>query len=143
VSAAKRRSALEQFEAIRGEHAHKRSLLHVGEALDGGAVGRHVLGRSGLESDGQLVAAVVVAQPDNHARSLRSKAHQLALGASTLRVAGAAEVERLEQVRLAGAVGTMDDGQAVAEMSLGPRIGAKVAQLHAENQHLTPFADGP
>ena len=48
---------------------------------------------------------------------------------------GAAEVERLQQVRLARAVGAVNDRQALAETGFGARIGAEVAQLHADHAH--------
>src|SRR5207302_2885329 len=48
---------------------------------------------------------------------------------------GAAEVERLEQVRLARAVRSMHDREELAEARLGAGIGAKVAQLHLQHAH--------
>ena len=49
-----------------------------------------------------------------------AEAHQLALVARARRAAGAAEVERLEQVRLAGAVGAVDDRQPWPEPRVRP-----------------------
>ena len=87
----------------------------------------------GTEADAQLVLAATVARSAHgHARGLRAEAHQLALVARARRAARAAEVDRLEQVRLAGAVGAVHDRQALAERGLGARIGAEVAQLHAD-----------
>ena len=48
---------------------------------------------------------------DHHSVRLRPKADQLALVSACVGMARAAEVDRLEQVGLAGAVGAVDDGQ--------------------------------
>ena len=65
---------------------------------------------------------------DRDACGLLPKAHQLALIAGAQGVAGATEIERLQQVGLAGAVGPMKDGQALAEVRLSTGVCTEIAQ---------------
>jgi hypothetical protein len=53
---------------------------------------------------------------------------QLRVGARARREALGADVERLEQVRLAGAVRTGEEDDTGPELQLEPRIGAEVAE---------------
>ena len=106
--------------------------------LDGGAVGAHALrrlGRAGgrAEADGQLVWFVPVEQLDGDAGRLGAEAHQLALVASAGRAPGAAVVDGLQKVALAGSVGSVDDAQGAAEGGLRARVAAKVAHLHGQD----------
>ena len=127
--------ALEQLEPIGHEDAQQRPGLDVEQALDGRAVGAHALGLARFEADAQLVRAGAVGELHDDARGLRAEAHQLALVAGPRRAPGAAEVERLEQVRLARAVRSVHHRQTLAEMGLGTGVGAEVAQLHADHAH--------
>ena len=65
---------------------------------------------------------------DRDAGGLLPKAHQLPLVAGAQRMPGAAEVERLQQVGLAGAVGPMQDGQTLPKVRLGAGICAEITQ---------------
>ncbi len=122
---------LEQLQAIGHEHAQQRTLLDVEQALDGRPVGAHALGLPRLEPNAQLVGVLAIAQLHAHARGTLPEAHQLALVAGARRASGAAEVQRLQQVGLAGAVRSVHDGQALPQRRLGAGVGTEVAQLHA------------
>ncbi len=140
VCAANARWALEQLQALGHEDAQQRSLRKLDQALDGRAVTAHALDRARVlgqraVADGQLVLALAVADTHADPRSGLAEAHQLALVARPRRAPGAAEVDRLEQVGLARAVGPVHDGQARPERGLGAGVGAKVAQLDAEHAH--------
>src|SRR5580700_8451491 len=93
---------LEQLQALGHEHAQQRTLLDVEQALDGRAVGAHALGLPRLEPDAQLVPVGAVVEAYRNARRGLPEAHQLTLVARTRRAARATEVERLQQVGLAG-----------------------------------------
>ncbi len=129
------RGTLEQLQAVGHEHAQQRAVLDIEQPLDGRAVGAHALGLPRLEADAQLVLLRAVAEPHAHPSGVLPEAHQLALVARARRAPGAAEVDRLEQVRLTGAVRSVHDGQPVAQGGLGARIGAEVAQLNAQYAH--------
>ena len=110
----------------------------VQDALDGGAVGAHPLGRLGgaggrAEADGELVGFVAVEQLHGDAGGLGAEADQLALVASAGRAPGAAVVDGLQEVALAGSVGPVDDAQGAAEGGLRARVAAKVAHLHGQD----------
>ena len=111
------------------------SMRRVDEALDRGAVHPQSLGLAGHEADAELVRPVAVAPVDLDPGRGRSEAHDLALVARPARAAGAAEVERLEQVRLAGAVRTRDHGEALAQRRLRLFVAAEIAQADAEDAH--------
>ena len=100
------------------------------------AVGLQALRVAGREADRQRVrAALGVAQVDLDARRRRVEAHDLALVGGPARAPGAAEVQRLEEVRLAGAVAAVDDRQARAELDVGALVATKVAQAQAGDEH--------
>ncbi len=100
------------------------------------AVGLQPLRLPGAEADRERVrAAVGVAQVDLDARRAGLEAHDLALVRRPARTAGAAEVQRLEEVRLAGAVAPVHDGQAGAELDVRALVAAKVAQPQAGREH--------
>ena len=69
----------------------------------------------------------------DNARRAGAEANHLTLVRRAARTAGAAEVQRLEQVRLAGAVGPGDHGQALAELDLGMFVAAEVAQAYGQH----------
>ena len=73
-------------------------------------------------------AAVVVLAPQLQPRHAARRSARLALVGGPARAAGAGEVERLEQVRLAGAVAAGDHGQPGPEPHLRRLVGAEVAQ---------------
>ena len=76
-----------------------------------------------------------VGELHDHTRGWSAEANELALVASPCGASRAAEVERLEQVRLADAVGAVDYREARAEVGFGASVGAEIAQLHAEHAH--------
>ena len=76
------------------------------------AVGPHPLRLPGREADRQLVRAVLALGRDDDPRGAAPEADDLALVGGPAGAAGAAEVQRLDQVRLAGAVGPGDHRQA-------------------------------
>src|SRR5271156_2133290 len=126
MRATRRRWALEELEAIGQEDADEWPDLDVEQSLHLGAVGAHPLHR--LErwpaplrrgqtparlgrgkAHAQLVRARGVREADDDAGGVGAEAHELALVAGARRAPGAAVVERLEQVRLARAVGPVHD----------------------------------
>ena len=69
------------------------------------------------------------------ARGALAEADHLPLVRGPAGTAGAAEVQRLEQVRLTGAVGTGDHGQPRPERRLRALVAAEVADGHALDAH--------
>src|SRR4029077_12715487 len=135
------RRALQQLEPVRQKDAQERPELDVEQPLHGSPVGAHQLHRTRVsvgrsEADAQLVRALAVAALNDNAGGLLSEAHELALVAGAWRTGGASVIERLQQVRLAGAVRPVYDRQARPETGLGACVGAEVAHLHADEVHL-------
>ena len=131
---------LDELEPVGLKDAYEWPDGHVEQALDGRTVGRHALLRAlavgaCAVADRELVRFCAVEQMNGHARGRSAEAHQLALVARARRARGAAEVEGLEEVRLAGAVGAVNDGQAGAETRLGARVRAEIAHLDADDAH--------
>jgi len=115
-------------------------MLGVQQALDDDAVGAHALDRArsvraGAIADAQLVLVLAVTAEDDHPRRLPVERDQLPLVARAGGAPRATEVERLEQVRLTGAIGPVHDGQPRPEPRFGASVGAKVAQLDADDAH--------
>jgi hypothetical protein len=81
------------------------------------------------------VDAIAVAPVHGHARRLGVEAHDLALVRRAAGPARAPEVQRLEQVRLAGAVGAVQHRQPGTERDVGRRVGAEVAHAQAGDEH--------
>ncbi len=140
MGASNARGALQQLQAVGLEDAEERAEWDVHETLDGGAVGGHALGppraiRLAAVGDGELVLAALLVTADDHAGGLGVEADQVTVVAGARRAAGAAKVEALQQVRLAGAVRPVDDGQAGPEARFRAGVGAEVAELHAEHAH--------
>jgi hypothetical protein len=79
--------------------------------------------------------ALLVAQVDLDARRRGVEAHDLALVRRPARVAGAAEVQALDEVRLARPVAAVDHGQAGAQLDVRGRVAAEVAQAQAGDEH--------
>ena len=113
------------------------------EAVDRAAVDAHALRPRPARSRPRAVLAVLAdAARAPRAPRVAAAAHQLALVRGARRAGRAAEVERLEQVRLAGAVGPADHRQPVAELDLRPLVVAEVAQLDARDAHGAPTRSG-
>ena len=141
MRAADRRRALEQLEPVGLEDAQQRSEADVEQALDRCSVGGQALDRASSVrarpvADAQLVLLGAFTAAHDDACRRRVEADELTLVSRPWRAAGAAEVDSLEQVRLARAVRPVDDRQAGAEAGLSSRIRAEVAHLHAEHAHV-------
>ena len=142
VRAAQRRRALDELQAVGHEDADERAHLDVDEALDEDAVGLQALRLARAEADRQLVrAALAVAQVDLDACGGGVEADDLALVGGAARAAGAAEVQRLEQVRLAGAVAPVHHRQARPEVDVRALVATKVAQPQARDEHRAALVD--
>ena len=133
--------ALHELQSIGQEHAHEWPDLNIQQALDRRAVDAHALDRLRTvgqhpEAHAQLVCVGAVEQAHDDARGLRPETHELAVVACARGSRGAAVVQRLEEVRLARAVGAVNDGQALAQAGFGAAVRAEVAQLHAEDAHV-------
>ena len=94
----------------------------------GDAVHAQRLLHARLDAHLDQVRALVVLRGHGHARHLLPAPHQLAVVRGARRAARAAEVQRLQEVRLAGAVGAGDHGQARAERDLRLRVVAEVPE---------------
>jgi hypothetical protein len=138
VRAAQRRRALDELEPVREEDADQRAVRGVEQALGRRAVDLEALGLAGLEADAQLVLAVAVVPMDLHAHHASGpgvEAHQLALVRRPARAPGAPEVQRLQEVRLARAVGPVHDREPLAQPDLGRGVAAEVPQAQARHDH--------
>ena len=111
----------------------------VEQPLDRRPVDAHRLRLPGREADRQLVQAVLALARENGASRAGAEAHHLALVAGAARAARAAEVQALEQVRLAGPVRAGHDRQPVADLDVGIAIAAEVAQAQAERPAAYPL----
>src|SRR5204862_7992091 len=124
VRAAEGRRALDELEAIREEDADQRAVRGVEQPLGRRAVDLEALDLPWLETDAELVLAIAVAPMDLHAHDaggravILREAQQLALVGRPARASRAAEVQRLEQVRLARAIGTVNDREPLAQRHL-------------------------
>ena len=121
VRAPQRRSALHELQAVRQEDAHKRTAGDVEQPLHSARRRPYMrFGSPGVKptlSSCRPSGASVVTST----RTTRlTEAHQLAFVRRARGSApGVAEVERVEQVRLAGAVAALDEGHAGAELDVG------------------------
>ena len=127
MSTAQSRGALEQLQTVGDEDTKQRASLDIKHPLYDGAVGTHALDGAlsaivDTVSNRELVALVAVADSYSDAHSLLTEAHKLALVSCTQRVPGAAEVERLQEIGLTGAVGAVDDCQPLAKLRLRPGV---------------------
>jgi hypothetical protein len=139
VRTTQRRSAAHQLEPLRQEHDCQGPWHIRAEALDGRAVDAQVLRLARLEADLEQVPPVLRGDLGLGARQLRAKPHDLALVGGAARPPGQREVDRLEQVRLAGAVRPEHDGEPIAELRLRALVGAKVAEPDAPRLHSEPL----
>ena len=138
MRAAQRRRALDELEPIREEDADQGPVRCIEQALGRCPVDLEPLGLPRLEADAELVLAVAIAPVDldtHRAPGARVEAQQLALVGGPARAPGAAEVQRLEEVRLAGAVGPVHDGEPLAQPDLGRGVAAEVAHAQAGHHH--------
>src|SRR4029077_3863636 len=83
----------------------------------------------------QLVPFAAVVGVHHHARGALAEAHQLALVARAQPMTGAAEVERLQQIRLPRSIGSMQHCQAFAQARFRAGIGAEVTHLDGDDSH--------
>src|SRR6185312_9748191 len=98
------------------------------QPLDRRTVDLQALRLARREPDAQLVLAIAVAAADLDPRRRGVEAHDLALRRGAARAPRAAEVQRLEEVRLARPVRPVDDGEPLAQRDVGALVRAKVAQ---------------
>ena len=115
VRAAQRGRALHELEPVGEKTLTSGRSATSTQALDGRAVVAHALWArpADAEADSELVRRRRRRDRlSGPAQRARAEAHQLAVVAGAQRAAGAAEVEGLEQVGLAGAVRPVDHGQA-------------------------------
>src|SRR4051794_40889373 len=105
------------------------------QALHRHAVDADPLRLAGLEADAQRVPAVATLDLDLNPSCALAEAHDLALVASTARAPGATEVQRLEEVGLAGPVAPVDDREPGAEGDVRALVRAKVPHPDAANDH--------
>ena len=120
VRAAQRRRAGHELEPVGQEDGDERPARDVGEPLDRRAVHAQPLRLARLEADAQLVPLAGVLAAELQPRQRRAEAHALALVRGPARAARAGEVDRLQQVRLAGAVAAGDHRQARARAARPP-----------------------
>jgi hypothetical protein len=135
MGAAVRGGALDELEPVRVEDADQRPLLAVAGQL---AAIQAVAPLAGaVESRGQHGARGAL-QRQLDARGGLVEGDHVAVGASAEGAADEAEVDGLEQVRLPGAVGTVQDDDAGAER--GVRVGevAKAPGLQRGDHHRGP-----
>src|SRR5688500_7831927 len=130
------RRALHQLEPLREEHADERARLDGRQAVDRAVVHAQVLRLAGLEADLDAVLAVVPCKVEHHAGdAIAATTHELAFVRRPRRAPGAAEVDGLQQVRLARTVSARDDGQAGGQLDLRRLVVTEVAQLDALQAH--------
>ena len=96
---------------------------------------RSRFGSPGLKPTRHLVAPERVLAHELEPRQLGAEAHDLALVRRPARAPGAGEVERLEQVRLAGAVAARDDREPRPQPHVRRLVGAEVAQAEVRRNH--------
>jgi hypothetical protein len=133
------RGALHELEPLRKEHAHEGTQRDRRQAVDRIPVHTQVLGLAGLKADLDAVLPVVVSEVEHHPRhALTAAANQLPLVGGARRARRAAEVERLEEIRLARTIRARDDGEPLRELHLRALVVAEVAQLDARDPHDAP-----
>jgi hypothetical protein len=105
------------------------------ESIDRRPVARHPLCLAGGEADRKLVRPVVACARHGDPQRIGAEPDELGIVAGAKRAPGAAEVERLEEVRLAGRIRSVHDRQSGADVELGALIRAKVAKRKALDTH--------
>ncbi len=135
VRSAGGRRALHQLQALRQEHRQQRPRGRRRQAVHRRAVDAQRLLHPRLHADLDQVRAVVALRRDGDARHLLLAPDQLAVVGGARRSTGAAEVQRLEEVGLAGAVRPGDHGQPRPERDLGRRVVAEVPEGRGGDPH--------
>src|SRR6185436_19827013 len=87
------------------------------------------------EPDAERMTAVRVLGLELEPRQPRAEAHDLALVRGPARARGAGEVQRLEQVRLAGAIATRDHRQPRSGAELSRLVRAEIPQAEVSDDH--------
>ena len=100
---------------------------------------RRCFGSPGSKPTSSRCSPSSTREVERHPRDRRAAANQLALVGGARRARGAAEVDRLEEIGLAGPVGPADHGQAGRQRDLGTLVVAEVAQLDARHAHDAPL----
>src|SRR5215212_7108649 len=136
MSPANRRRALDELEAVGQEDPDERASGGIKQPLDRHAVDAQLLAGAGLEADADDVrVALLVARVNLHPHERGAEPHHLAIVGGAARPPDAAEVEALEEVRLAGAVAPRHHRETRAERDLRPLVAAEVAQGHGLHPH--------
>ena len=138
MSPARGRCTLDQFEPLGQENADQWPRGRRTEVVDRAAVDLDPLGLTRLEADLDAVRSLVVARVRDNTGHGSAPAHQLTLVRRAWRPCRAAEVERLQEVRLAGPVRTGHHRQAVGELECAVLVVAKVTQLDTGEDHGRP-----
>ena len=110
MRASQRRGALDELEPVRKEHRDKWATWNAAEPLDHGTVDRHALHLPRCDPDGDVMRAIGRIDSELHPGGAGIEPHKLTVIRCATRARRAAQIERLEQIRLAGTVGTVDDG---------------------------------
>jgi hypothetical protein len=126
MSAAQGRDALDQLQPVRQKHTYQRTHVDIKQALYQSAIDGHSLRLTGRKPNGQFVRTVVVLGADDDSSGGFSEVDKLALISRPAGAAGAAEVDRFKQVRLARSIRTMHDGQSRAQLRSGAAVAAEV-----------------
>jgi hypothetical protein len=142
VCPAQRRGAEDELEPVGQEDGDERAGARADQRLDRGTVRPQALGLAGLEADRHLVAAEPVLAEELGAGELGTEADDLTLVRGPARARRAGEVDRLQQVRLAGAVAAGDDGQARAQPDVRALVGAEVTEGQGADEHVSVAKDG-
>jgi hypothetical protein len=135
MSTANAGRALDELQAIGHEDAEERALGDVEQALHRSPVHRHALWLTRLKADRELVRAVAGEQADYDPGRGCPEAHHLAFVGGAARPTRAPEVQSLEEVRLAGSVGSPDDGDPLADGNLGGVITTEITDREREDSH--------
>ncbi len=112
-----------------------RARIEAGRGLELGSVQAQVLGLARLESHLEPVLAVIARQVERDAGHARAAPDHLPLVGRPRGARGTAEVDRLEEVRLARPVRTADHGQPRRQRDLRAVVVAEVAHLDARYAH--------
>ena len=117
VRAAQRRRPLDELEAVGQEHADRAAATATSMRSTRDAVGLHALRLAGRRSRRSARAPRPRRRAGRPRRGRRAASKRTTSRSLDVRHErpGAAEVQRLEEVRLAGAVAAVHDGEAVAE----------------------------
>ena len=128
------RCSLDERQPIRMEDAHQWTLTGIAGQ---GPAGEELPALAGAVEGGQQDAAL--GELELHPGTLLAVANQVAIVAGAKRAAGEAEVDRLQQVRLAGSVGPVDDDDARGERGARVRQVPETTALDCADDHCASY----